>query len=149
MTSNSIPIELRELLVKLNYLSMIPNSSKLNTNTMSFIKSDSVMGSLIRSYYHEDRNVSLEFVKQTISQTIKLINDYGKSDFLKIIINSLNTAKVGIIELLTTYRDDPKMIANIQVCLDEIDIQLTKYKYLIKGNEEIYINCNEEEQEKV
>lgn len=138
MSTNPIPVELRELLVKLNYLSMIPSSSKLNTNTMSFVKSDSFLGSFLRKYYHEDRNVSLEFIKQTIITTIKLINDYSKTDFLKILINSLSTARLGISELLTTYREDPKMIANIQVCIDEIDIQLNKHKSLIKGNESIY-----------
>lgn len=138
--SSRIPIDLRELLAKLKFLSMIQSGNKVNTNTMSFVDSDSWYGAVRRALNHENRKVTLDFVNTTIDQTIEYVNKHEKSEFLELIINRLNAARVGISELLVTYREDPKFISNITVSLDNIDIQLSKYKHLIRGNERILMD---------
>jgi len=136
-TSNSIPVDLRELLVRLEFLSMNKRGNKINTNNMSFVSADSWFGCVKRAFNHENRKTSLQFIINTVDLTIDYINKYSTSEFLRIIINSLSTARIGICELATTYRNDPEIVSNLKVCLANIDIQLNKHKHLIKGNEEI------------
>lgn len=131
--SKIIPIELRSILVKLEFISMIKRGYKINTNSMNFVDADSWIGSLKRMFNHENRKNTLDFIVRTVSLSIDSIDKYQNSSYLKILINSLNTARIGIAELASTYRDDPEIVSNFKVCLANIDIQLDKYKSLIKG----------------
>lgn len=136
ISSKSIPVDLRDLLVKLEFLSMIKRGYKVNTSTMNFVDSDSWFGSLQRMLQHENRKTTLSYVTSTIDLAIDAIDKYSSSDYIKILINSLATAKLGISELSSTYREDPEIISHIKVCLANIDIQLDKYKHLLRGIDE-------------
>lgn len=131
--SKTIPIDLRFVLVNLEFISMIKRGYKINTNTMNFVDANSWFGSIRRMLGHENRRNTLDFVVRIVSLTIDMIDKYEKSSYLKIIINTLNSARVGISELASTYREDPEIVSNLKVCLQNIDIQLDKYKNLIKG----------------
>lgn len=137
ISSKAIPVDLCDLLVKLQFLSMIKRGSKINTNTMNFVESDSWLGALKRMVSHENRRTTLTYVYNTIDLAIDAINKYAGSEYFRILINSLATARLGIAELITTYREDPEVISHIKVCLANIDIQLNKHKSLIRGNDEI------------
>ena len=112
---------------------MIKRGYKINTNTMNFVDANSWFGSIRRMLGHENRRNTLDFVVRIVSLTIDMIDKYEKSSYLKIIINTLNSARVGISELASTYREDPEIVSNLKVCLQNIDIQLDKYKNLVKG----------------
>lgn len=137
-TSISIPVDLRELLVKLKFIAMIKRGIKINTHAMSFVNANSWIGALKRGLNHENRKVTLSFIIGTVDLTIDSINKYADSVFLRNIINCLNKAKIGIDEIITTYRNDPEIIAKLDVCRDNIDIQLHKYRHLIDGRDDIY-----------
>lgn len=136
LPSKSFPLELRKVLVDLEFISMIKRGYKVNINLMNFVDSASWIGSIKRTFYHENRKTTLEYIIKTVSQAIDFINKYSKSPYLKILVNSLNTARIGISELAGTYRDDPDFISNIKVCLTNIDIHLDKHKHLL------FTSCN-------
>ena len=133
--SKSIPVDLNMILVKLEFISLIKRGYKINTNTMNFVDANSWSGAVRRMLSHENRKLSLDFITRTISSAIDAIDRYEKTSYLRILINSLNTARIGISELASTYRDDPEFVSNIKVCLASIDIQLNKFLNLVKGYE--------------
>ena len=68
----------------------------------------------------------MKMLSEVIKSTIQSISDYGNTEFVKLIVNHLNEARDGIVNLKTTYGNDPNIQAQIEVLLENIDIQLTK-----------------------
>lgn len=121
---NSIPQSLSELLVKLNILSMIECGKKINLSTMSFVDSTSWWGSLSRTIYGESRKNMIVHLYQIINQSIEAIEEYKNTELQPILIEHLTKAKIGIQNLATTYHHDPNIVAQINVCISNIELQL-------------------------
>ena len=138
MSSDSIPVGLQTLLQKHYYLAQISRGHKPNFADMSLIESDSWWGWFKRSwYYKESRKTVMPNIEKIISETIDAISIHkNKPDFLKLIINALAATRVGIESMTVTYRKDPEMIGKLKVQLNNIDLQLDKYRNLIKGYED-------------
>ncbi len=134
MSSNAIPEPLRDLLGKLVFLSMIEKNKKPCMHDMTFVRDSSWLGALKRSLRGEGRKSMILHIHQIIDLAIASIDEYRDTEFLPLILNRLAEAKVGITNLITTYRRYPDTIAKISVCLDNINIQLEKNKHLLKGH---------------
>lgn len=132
---NCIPATLNDLLVKLKILSMIERGKKINMGTMTFVESTSWWGSFNRSLSGEGRKCLMIYLNLIVSQSITAINEYQDTEFCKLIVNSLAEAKIGIQNLLTTYQTDPSIVAQIKVCLENVDIQLEKNRDLLNGHQ--------------
>lgn len=135
---NSIPATLNDLLVKLRILSMIERGKKINMGTMTFIESSSWLGALNRSISGEGRKGLMLHLNQIIQQSINAINEYRDTEFCAIVVNHLAQAKIGIQNLTTTYQSDPNIIAQIDICVANIDLQLEKNRKLLEGHQQIY-----------
>ena len=131
MSTLQIPLPLSELLHKLAVLSLIEKDYKLNVNTLSFVSNESWYGAFSRYYYGESRKSLIEMLNKVIQQTIQAIQDYANTEFCKLVINHLALARGGINNLRTTYDDDPNILAQLEIILENIDIQLDKNKNLI------------------
>lgn len=131
---NSIPVTLNDLLVKLKILSMLERGKKINIGTMSFVDANSWIGSFTRSITGESRKGLMIHLNQIIQEAINAIEEYSNTEFCKIIVNHLAQAKVGIQNLITTYQSDPYIIAQIYVCITNIDLQLEKNRKLLEGH---------------
>ena len=135
MSTNSIPLTLNDLLVKLKIISMIERGQKINMSTMTFIDSSSWIGALQRSIYGEGRKSLMIHLNQIIQQAIGTINEYQDTEFCSIIVNHLSQAKIGIRNLSVTYQGDPSVVAQLDVCISNIDLQLEKNKNLLEGHQ--------------
>lgn len=124
----SMPIDLKELLSKLEFIAMIQRGHKININSMSFVSSTSLMGSIVRTLNNENRDNSLLFINNTVDATLEAIDKYNNTQFHKILMHSLSSARNGIDQLATTYREDPEVVSKIKVCIKNIDIQLYNYQ---------------------
>lgn len=132
---NSIPATLNDLLVKLKILSMIERGKKINMGTMTFVEATSWWGSFSRGLSGEGRKGLMVHLNQIVSQSITAINEYQNTEFCKLVVNSLAEAKIGIQNLMTTYQNDPSIVAQIKVCIENIDIQLEKNRDLLNGHQ--------------
>ena len=140
--TNSIPTTLNDLLVKLRILGKIQRGKKINMGTMSFVDAASWIGALARSLSGEGRKGLMVHLNQIIQQAINAINEYHDTEFCKIVVNHLAQAKVGIQTLTTTYQADPSTVAQIEVCISNIDLQLEKNRSLLEGHNPIIKNNN-------
>lgn len=135
MSTNSIPITLNDLLVKLKIISMIERNQKINMSSMTFIDSGSWFGAFQRSLYGEGRKSLMVHLNQIIQQAMGAINEYQNTEFCGIIVNHLAQAKIGIRNLEITYQTDPSVVAQLDVCISNIDLQLEKNKRLLEGHQ--------------
>lgn len=133
--TNSIPVTLNDLLVKLKVLSKLENGQKINMGNMSFVSASSYSGAFSRGLNGEGRKSLIVNLNQIITQSINAINEYHGTEFCQLIVNELAKAKVGIQTLTTTYREYPQIVAEIEVCVDNIDIQLKKNRALLEGHQ--------------
>jgi hypothetical protein len=134
MATLPIPLPLSELLTKLNVLALIEKEYKLNVNSMSFVKSMSWYGSFTRYFGGESRRNLMSMLNLVLQQTIQAIQDYQGTEFCKLVVNHLASAREGIVNLKGTYSDDPHTISQLEILLENIDIQLDRNKKLIVHN---------------
>lgn len=132
--TNSFPATLYDLLVKLEILSMIEPGKKINMGTMTFIDSSSWLGAFQRSLSGEGRKGLMMHINQIVQQSINAIDEYNETEFCAIIVNRLAKAKIGIQHLITTYQADPSIVAQINICISNINLQLTKNQNLLEGH---------------
>lgn len=138
MSSESIPVGLQLLLSKHYFLAQITRGKKPCMSNMTLVDASSWMGSFYRRWHGESRKTLMSDIEKIIDETIDYINTHsGQKDFLVLIINAMSGTRVGIESMTTTYRDDPEMLGRIQVQLTNIDLQLNKHQYLIKGYNKI------------
>jgi TolA-binding protein len=72
-------------------------------------------------------------VEQIVNNTVEAIENQKYNEHLGLTINALYKASNGILNLSYTYESDPNMKARINVQLKNINIQLDRYRTLIKG----------------
>ena len=133
--TNSIPVTLNDLLVKLKVLSMIERGKKINMGTMTFTDSNSWVGAFCRSLTGEGRKGLMVHLNQIIQQAINAINEYKHTEFCPLVVNHLAQAKIGIQNLSTTYQYDPSIVAQLEVCISNINLQLDKNRDLLEGHQ--------------
>jgi hypothetical protein len=133
MGSNSIPPNLKDLLIKLEYLSMIERGKKPCMNDMTFVESTSWYGSLWRALNGENKRSMLVEIEQIVEQAISALSQYSDTEFMTLIVNALARARAGITNLAPTYQDHPHVVSSIKVMTANIDLQLDRNKRHIQG----------------
>jgi hypothetical protein len=121
MKSESIPPSLRNLLTKLEYISMIERGQKPCFSDMTFVNSNSWMGAWKRLFSGENRKNLLFEIEQIIDRTILAIEEYTNKDYIKLLIENLAKAKSGIENLILTYTEHPDTVSNLRVHIINID----------------------------
>jgi hypothetical protein len=132
MKSESIPTSLKNLLSKLEFLSMIERGKKPCFGDMTFVSSNSWIGSWKRMFMGENRKNLLFEIEQIVEQGILAIQEYQNTNYLPIILENLSKAKIGIENLILTYSDHPNTISRLRVYILNIDIIL-KERNVIGG----------------
>ena len=132
--ASTIPVELRELLKRGEYLSMFPAGKKPNMNDFTFVDASSYLGALYRMLHGENRRGMILEINSIIDQFITALKNYSDTEFLPMIVDTLSRVKNGgLINLARTYSEAPDTSADLRVCIANIDLQLLKYKHLIRG----------------
>lgn len=143
--NNSIPRGLQSLLTKLNFLSQITRGFKPCMSNMTFVDCNSWFGAFQRNWNGESRKSLIAAIEQIVGETTESINSHYDNDFLlRLIINALPEARLGVESLKITYREDPEIISRVSVQLTNIDLQLERFRDLIKGYEFNIKNTNED-----
>jgi hypothetical protein len=127
MKTESIPPALRNLLTKLEYISMIERGQKPCFSDMTFVQSNSWFGACKRLFTGENKKNLLFEVEQIIDRTILAIEEYSNKEYVKLLLENLAKAKIGIENLILTYTEHPETISNLRVYIINIDLTLKKH----------------------
>ena len=128
MESNS------ETISKLKLIGKLQNGDKLNTKYV-FIQKDGFLTRLSRYFYYQDnRQNTINFVRNTIYSTFTLIITLKKSNkrydnlILLNIVEDLESAKQGMVNLKNTYADDIKFCCDLETLLEAVEVELMKHR---------------------
>lgn len=135
MKSESIPPSLRNLLTKLEYISMIERGQKPCFSDMTFVNSNSWIGAWKRLFSGENRKNLLFEIEQIIDRTILAIEEYTNKEYVKLLLDNLSKAKTGIENLILTYTEHPDTVSNLRVHIINIDLTLKKHGYTVSKSE--------------
>lgn len=130
---NPIPAALQNILLQLNVIASIEKGQKLNIGNMSIIDANSWIGSLMRSISGEGRKHLLSYLNTLILLAIQSIQDYHKTEFKSLIVNTLAKAKKGIMNLAVTYQSDHNATSGLNILIENINIQLSKHDKIKHG----------------
>lgn len=122
--NDSIPEKLSDLLVSLKFLSQIHDGQKPCMGDYSLVDAKSWWGSFIRTITGESKERVVKCINDIITETIALMNKHRGTQFYPLIIKSLKDARLGITKLMITYKKYPKIFAQIEVVIENIDLQL-------------------------
>ncbi len=128
MESNS------ETISKLKLIGKLQNGDKLNTKYV-FIQKDSFLTRISRwLYWQDNRQNTINFVRNAIYSTFTLIITLKKSNkrydnlILLNIVEDLECAKQGMVNLKNTYADDIKFCCDLETLLEAVEVELTKHR---------------------
>jgi hypothetical protein len=121
-----IPKPITNLITNLCIVSLLEKNQKLNLKTMSFSDKTTWGQTFYRFYYRESRHNLIDYLKALISESILAIQDFSGTEYLPLIVNHLNLAKTGLENLIETYKDDPKIVAELKIIMENIEIVLDK-----------------------
>ena len=123
-----------ETISKLKLIGRISNGDKLNVKGM-FLQRDNFFTKISRwLYYIDNRNNTVNFVRSVIYNTFTIINNLSKSNkrydnlILLNVLEDMESAKAGILNLMKTYEDDIKMNCDLLCLIESISVELTKYR---------------------
>ena len=159
---HSIPTALQILLSELDFLGQIRRNKKPCITGRVLVDSESYSGAVYRFLKGENRNNIISKVEQIFTQTVDAVEMHKNTEHIKIIINYAAAARNGVASLLETYSNDPDFKSKLKVQIDNIDLQLERFRHLIKGyatevdvkqeneveNKEVVIEENKEEKHK-
>jgi hypothetical protein len=125
MSVENIPITLEKLLIKLDMISRIKPGEKFNISSMSFVNSNSWVGTIRRMLAGENRSTLMVYLNATIYETIQAVRDFRNNDsFSSLIREAMIKCKTGIVNLSETYKDDPYLLSQLGICITTLDLQI-------------------------
>ncbi len=125
----------QEVITKLKFIGLIKKDEKINVNHLS-IYNKSMMTSILRKFYQENRDDTLIFINYTILRSLEILKLSMISDtpspsdkeFTSNLIKDLQRSIEGLQNIQITYADDRLMFCNIQMVIENIN---SKLKYTI------------------
>lgn len=135
MSTASIPTPIRDILTKLEYLAMIEQGTKPCVNNMTFVDSGSWLGAARRLFSGESAKHTVMTIENTVEETIRSLDEYKETEFVALIVNGLDRAKVGINKLKETYADRPEILSKLRVVTTNIEFQLGRNRHLLTGHQ--------------
>jgi hypothetical protein len=118
------------IISRLKFIGKVQKGDKINVKYM-FIQPDGIFTRISRSLInHDNRNNTLNFVRNTITRSFDIIVSYSLSskelhrNIRLHIIKDLEQSKIGLLNLKDTYLSDIKFTCDIDTLLQEIDAKL-------------------------
>ncbi len=116
-----------EVLSKLKFIGYIQKDEKINVKHV-VRQPNTFFTKISRLFIYPDNRVNaLKFIKEVISRSFELIDQYNYKNLLisKSIINDILKAKQGIINLKFTYTEDTKFCCDLDVIIETITSRLS------------------------
>ena len=126
--NNTIMENTEEIISRLKFIGHIQKEEKINTRQVNR-QANNLWTKLQRTViYPDNRTNTLKFLKDVITRTFEVLElQHEDKNVCKTIIEDLNKAKQGIVNIRQTYMDDTKFCCDMDVLLENINIQLAHY----------------------
>ena len=144
MVSRVLPYEVNDILHRLAFLEQIPDNYKVDISRKTQYHKDSWSGWYQRWSKNVCRSDTISHIERDVNDAIAILERYSQGEYIKLVINSLNRAKIGGIKKLkdTTYSDDADVVTRLKTLIDGIQIHLDKYAHYLEPINSTEINTS-------
>lgn len=81
----------------------------------------------MRTWSGESRENLILQLKQLTADTNKALQEYQKTQYQGLLLSHIERAKTGVDKLKTAYDDDPNVLANLSVIMEDWDLQIKQF----------------------
>lgn len=138
--------KLQEVLGRLRFMAKIKLGEKINVRDLFVRDNDSLLQRFLRTCKNvgtymssteivESKETTLEFIRVTVNDAITLISLYSKNpnnrfqqSLASIIVKDLEGAKIGIRNLITTYKSDRRFISSAEATIQTLEARIDSLK---------------------
>ena len=120
----------KEIISRLKFIGRVKKGEKINVKHM-YVQPDSITTKITRTFFtHDNRNNTVSFLLNTLSNGFQIINLYLNSKRLSErhqsihILNDIKNTKLGIQNLKVTYCEDTMFCCTLDTLLQDIDAKL-------------------------
>lgn len=110
--SSEMPREVYDIIADLSIISGIPTGSKLNVSRGTYVPADSIWGSVIRTWYQERRESTVDHINTVISRACDIGSRYPT--WREIIAKSVAGLEGALTNLSHTYHDDARIVGKLK-----------------------------------
>ena len=114
--------DLSLLLEQLEFIGGVQQGWKLSIGEKLCYIKNTFKDRILRTIKGESRSGTIEFINNVLKKCEKALTDYAESDFYKMIVRKLISARAGVKNLIDTYIDDPQTKIKLGSCLENIGI---------------------------
>jgi hypothetical protein len=118
----SLPCDLSNLLIKLDFVGRTKKGFKINWHTNDFVHEDSWVGSVTRSLAGEGRKSLIAYLEQLLIHTAEALETYTEPRHHKMLVEALIKTKEGVLSLVETYYRDPITQSSLALIAQKIDL---------------------------
>ena len=127
--------EYKDVITRLKFVSKIQPGEKINTKHYLSIVTNDWLTALLRTFYNFDsRAQSVAFISDTINMAFGMIEKvkaagdgdelHPQTDGLQNLFKDLAQTKVGITNLIKTYKTDKIIVCQLETVIENIDLFL-------------------------
>lgn len=130
--------EYKDVVTRLKFVSKIQAGEKINTKHYLAIVNDDWLTAVLRKFYNfESRSQSISFINDTITAAFRMIDKIKSMDNENInthqidstnilcnLFRDLFNAKIGITNLIKTYKTDKIIVCQLETIVENIDLFL-------------------------
>jgi hypothetical protein len=120
---------MENILSKLKFISKLEPGDKIDTSSVYKLP-PSFRTSIYRTFTFDSRKTTLNFVSSTINDAFDLLSlskSNGK-DIFEHIVNDIQSARDGLLNLKQTYPNDIKFQCDIETIINMIDVKLKAFE---------------------
>lgn len=122
MSTSMMEKDLSLLLEQLEFIAGVQQGWKLSIGEkLRYIK-PTLRDRILRTIKGESRCGTIDFINDVLKKCEKALMEYAESDFYKLIVRKLISARAGIKNLIDTYSDDPQTKIKLGSCLENMNI---------------------------
>jgi len=122
----SIPDPLKDLLERLEFISILKPGDKPCFNDISIVRSNSWIGTIKRFIKSENRDMMALHIEKIVEVTCASIENYKGTVYHQTLTDSIHYAREGLVNLMETYKNCPKTTSRLKVCITNLNLQMKK-----------------------
>ena len=90
---------------------------------------------MVRTWSGESRDTLISQLKRLTVDTNSALIEFRNTGYLSLIITHIERARSGVSNLKTAYDDDPNVLSNLNLIMEDWNIQIQRERALIPKGE--------------
>jgi len=115
----------RQVLTGLYFLKQVRPGVKINTIGHTFDE-PSWSSSILRRVQGQSRAHSIQMVEDIVTLALREITVEKRPEIKAVIVAALEDSRLGLGNMMTTYEDDPTVIARLQFIVTMVDMAIAR-----------------------